>query len=139
MYKQCHASGGFVESKQNIFCNSVLHDSNRYFRLPGANWLPPINAFEQHGKLRPRQRYSSRFGLRPNEPAALEPLRKQTQAVAIKPKQFDQVASFAAKDEHVPGKRVLLQARLHECTQSGKTSPHVRDSGRNPDVCASRY
>src|SRR2546427_11183722 len=48
-----------------------------------------------------------------NETSALEPFRKQAQAVPIPPQHFDQIATTAAEDENVPGEWILFQNRFY--------------------------
>jgi hypothetical protein len=43
---------------------------------------PPVDPFEQHRQLRPRQRHRPAVSLRPHETSTLEPLRQQAQPVA---------------------------------------------------------
>jgi hypothetical protein len=92
-------------------------------RRPGPLRPAPINAFEQHRKLRTRQTHSSFRSLRPDESSSLQTLGKEAQAVAIEPEKLDHVASAPAKDKDVAGERLLLQHRLHLRTQAVETTP----------------
>ena len=69
---------------------------------------------------------------RPNEPAPLQTLREQACALAVPPDDLDQITAPAAEDEHVPGKRVLLQHHLRLGRERGEPTPHVGHACRQP-------
>ena len=106
-------------------------------RLPRSLDSPPVDAFEQHRKLRATQLHGATLGLRPDESAAFQPLSKQTQTIAIPPQQFYDIASAPAKYEHVYGEGQLLQYGLHLAAESIEAAAHVRHAGRNPDLRSS--
>ena len=70
-------------------------------RLPGANRLALVYAFEQHRQLGLCQRDGAAAGLRPDEAAPLQPLGQQAKPVAGPPQQFDDIATAATEHEHV--------------------------------------
>ena len=100
--------------------------------------MPPIDPFQQHGKLRVRQRHCSARRLRPNESPALQSFREQTQPVPIEPQHFHQVAAPPTKQEHMAGKRILVQHRLHHPAQSRESASQVGHSGGDPNPCSCR-
>src|SRR5690606_2141915 len=79
----------------------------------GAFGTPPVNAFEQHRKLRRGEADLARLGDRPDEPATVHALREEAQALAIIPEQLDQIAALAAEREQRARVRTLLQHLLH--------------------------
>src|SRR5271165_3458378 len=87
---------------------------HRQLRLPRPLRPPPVDAFQQHRQLRPRQRNRAARGLRPNKAPTLQSLREQTQPVAVIPENLDQIASPTAKHEDVSRKWLLLQLALHQ-------------------------
>src|ERR1700749_1918070 len=107
---------------------------NRHRRRIRADWPPPIDAFQEHRKLRAAQRYRTLFSLRPDETAAFQTLSKQTQSVAIPPQQLDQVAPPPAKHENMPRVRLFIQHSLRHRAQPSEATPHVGDAGGDPDV-----
>ena len=88
----------------------------------------------EHRQLRGRQRDRSVRRLRPDEPSPLQPLGEQTQPVTVPPQQLDQIAALAAKHEHLTGKRILLQRRLHHPAEPHKSPPHVSHSRHDPNL-----
>ncbi len=107
-------------------------------RLPRSLDSPPVDAFQQHRKLRATQLHGTTLGLRPDEAAAFQPLGKQAQTITIPPQEFYDIASAPAKDKHVSGEGLLLQYSLHLATESIEAAAHVRHAGRNPDLRSSR-
>ena len=130
----CHRSN--QNAPQNVHENRGIcaGQSDCDLRRPGPLRPAPIDAFEQHRKLRTRQTHGSFRSLRPDESASLQTLGKQAQAVAIEPEKLDHVASAPAKDKDMAGERLLLQHRLHLRTQAIETTPHIRHAGGNPDL-----
>src|SRR5579864_7426450 len=105
-------------------------------RLPAALRMPPVDPLEQHRKLRLRQGDHAARRLWPHESSAFQALGKQAEPVSVEPKQFNQVATTAAKNEHLAGKWVLLERRLHLGAQPHKAAPQVGHAGHDPDTCA---
>ena len=64
---------------------SGLSEVYGHERLPGEQWLPPIDAFAQHRKLCPGQRHGPTCCLRPYKLLAVETLHQKTPGVAEKP------------------------------------------------------
>src|SRR5215468_1622545 len=103
-----------------------------------ALWAAPVNAFQQHGQLRSRQRDRTALRLRPDKAAAFQPLRKQTQTIAIPPQQFDEIATTTAKHEHMAGEGILFQRRLYCCAQSSKAAAQIGNTRSDPDLRPAR-
>jgi hypothetical protein len=106
--------------------------SNRDLWCPGPLRPAPIDAFEQHRKLRTRQTNSSFRSLRPDESSSLETLGKQTQAVTVPPQKFYDVTSAPSENEDVSGERLLFST---VCTFALRPSnflsePPERSSGQ---------
>src|SRR3546814_1281794 len=78
----------------------------------GAFGTPPVDAFEQHRKLRRGEAYLARLGDRPDQPAAVHALRAQAQALAALPAQLDPIAPLAAERDQRPRVRTLLHHPL---------------------------
>jgi hypothetical protein len=95
--------------------------------------MTPIDAFKQHRQLRTRQTDGSFSSLRPDESAPLQTLGEQTQAIAIEPQNFYDVATAASEYEYVTGERLLVEHGLYLRAQTVETAPHVRHAGRQPD------
>src|SRR5512132_2025590 len=81
-------------------------------RTIGASRSPPVDPLEQHRQLRRAQRHRALARLRPDEPAALQPLGEQAETLTVPIQHLDEVAAPAAKDEQMPGERVLPQHLL---------------------------
>lgn len=93
----------------------------------------PVNAFKQHRQLR-RGKSDFAFLRRwPDKPPLLQALGKQTCPLAIPPDDLYQVAATPPEHKHVAIERILLQCPLGLSRQSGKSAPHVRDPGGQPD------
>ena len=103
-------------------------------RLPGPVRPSPIDAFEQHRQLSTGQRYLAAVGLRPYKSSPLQPLRKQTKAITVEPKQLDQIAASATERKHVTGERSLFEGRLYQAAKPGEAAPHIGHARRNPDL-----
>src|SRR6201996_3764016 len=129
--------GGFAHGKEYAMLLSQSQDGikNSSCRLwfPCSLWLAPVNAFQQHRQLRPRQTHLTTGGLRPDEAPTLQPLLKKTQTVTIEPQQLDQVAALAAKYKYMPGKWSLLEHRLYDRRESLKAATQIRKPRGNPD------
>lgn len=112
--------------------------SDRDFRRPGALDSAPIDAFEEHRKLRATEVHGAAFGLRPDEAAALKPLGEQAKAIAVPPQQLHNITSAAAENEDMPGERLLLKHRLHLRAQAIEAAAHIGHAGGDPDLRARR-
>src|SRR5208337_3892112 len=99
--------------------------SYRQLGCPGSLGATPIDAFQQHRKLRTSQTNSSLGSLWPDKAPLLQTLGEQTEAVSIEPKKLYDVTSPPAKNEHVTGEWLLLQNRLHLRTQTIKATAHI--------------
>src|SRR3546814_15946563 len=71
---------------------------------------PPVDAFEQHRKLRRGEADLARLGDRPDEPAAVHALREQAPALAVIPEQLDQLAALRSEERRV-GKECVSTVR----------------------------
>ena len=49
IFKLCHAFSASSADHSNILMCLCSAASDRHLGLPGAGWLPPIDAFQQHG------------------------------------------------------------------------------------------
>src|SRR5438046_2588414 len=125
-----HASSFVHAFAQKKLCSAL--------RLPRALRSPPIDALEQHRKLRRRQRHRATVGLWPHEAAALQAFLEQTQTIAAPPQQLHQVATPATKGEDVTGERILSQRNLHLRRQTVHAATHVGHARRKPHARASR-
>ena len=105
------AKGAWIKGNHN-------NHSERNLWRPGSLGPSPVNAFEQHRKLRTRQTNSSALDLRPDEPATLQSLGKQAQSVTIEPQKFNDVATAPPENKDMSGERLLLKHRLHLRTQT---------------------
>src|ERR1700691_3147724 len=104
-------------------------------RSLSADRRAPINAFEQHGKLRRRQCScrASRRG-RPNKAPLLKPLGKQTSALAVPPQHLDEAPWRPAKDKGLPAERFAGKLVLHQRRQAVEPFTHVSKTCRQPDT-----
>jgi hypothetical protein len=66
--------------------------------LPGALRTAPVDSLEQHRQLCRAQRDGTSVGLRPDESPLFKTLGQQAHAVAVTPKQLDQVAPPATEE-----------------------------------------
>jgi hypothetical protein len=85
-------------------------------------WQTPIDAFEQIAQLRRRDchrsiRIALRARRRPHKAATLQPLRKQTHALAIVPNHFDQSPASSTKNKQM------------SIVRTGQSGEEVRDKG----------
>src|SRR5512147_2029423 len=83
-------------------------------RTSGAQRRPPVDPLQQHRELRRAQRHRPLARLRPDEPSALQPLAEQAETLTVPIQHLDQVAAPAAKDEQMPGERILPQHLLRQ-------------------------
>src|SRR3546814_11886369 len=74
----------------------------------GALGTPPVDAFEQHRKLRRGEAHLAGLGDRPDETAAVHALREEAQALAVLPEQLDQIAR---SEERRGGKECVMTCR----------------------------
>ena len=72
-----------------------------------------------------RDRHRSVHGVRPDEPAPLQPFHEQTAALAVMPDHLHQVTSAASEDKQVTAVRVLADALLNHQRQAGPPLAHV--------------
>ena len=86
------------------------------FRCPRAFDSSPVDPFQKHRELGATQPYNSALRLRPDEAAALQPLGKQTQTVAIPPQQLDDIASSPSEHKDVSGERLFSCSCNTFCT-----------------------
>ena len=105
---------------------------------------PPTDTFQQISQLRRGDRHRSfhtvaRSGRRPNETPALQPLRKQTRALAVMPQYLDQGATPTTEDEQMAIVRIALERLLHQQRQAIEALAHVRMAGRQPNLHATRH
>src|SRR5260370_37093037 len=88
-------------------------------RLSRCLWTPrmlrhaPVDAFQQIAELRRRDRDDALRCRRPDEAAALQPLREQTHALPVVPQNLDQSAATSAKDKELAAVRIALELLLH--------------------------
>ena len=130
----CHAQhDNDVKIRKHFQRRNVLY---RHGRRSRSDRPSPVDAFQQHRELRAAQRHHAFVRLRPDEAAAFETLGEQTQAVAIPPEHFDQIAAPAAEDEHVTRVRILFEHGLRDGAQAGEAAAHIGDAGGDPDVRA---
>src|SRR5512132_310098 len=94
-------------------------------RTIGAQGNPPVDALEQHRQLRRAQRHPALPGLRPDEPAPLQPLGEQAETLTVPIQHLDQLAAPAAKDEQMPGERILPQHLLRQQRKPVEPLAHV--------------
>jgi hypothetical protein len=72
--------------------------------------------------------------LGPNEAASLKALGEKTKAVAIEPNHFNQITSATPEDEDMARERPLIKHCLDLCTETLKSTPHIRHAGSDPDL-----
>src|SRR5262249_44502856 len=106
--------------------------------LPGALRRAPVDTFQKHRELRWCQCHgAARLAQRgPDEMAMLQPLREQTEPVAVPKEDLDRVRLPAAEGEQMTGERVLLELRLHQHGEAVETLPHVGVTEREVDLHA---
>ncbi len=95
--------------------------------------LTPVNALQKHRQLGRRQGHGSAGGLRPYKAAALQPLLKQAESVAIGPKQSYEITALATEDEDMAGIGLPLQDGLDQGAESLKAAPEIGEPGGNPN------
>ncbi len=107
-------------------------------RAPGAFWLAPVNALEQHRELRRCQVNLAAVSLRPDEATSLQALGQQAQTVTAPPKHLDQVCAPATEDKDVTAVRILGQSCVCLGSQTIKTAAHVGDPRSQPHARSGR-
>src|SRR5690349_3818424 len=107
-------------------------------RHPGSLRRAPVDPFEQVAELRRGDRHHAVGWRRPNEAAALEPLRKQAHALPIVPQHLDEVTAAAAKHKQIAAVRVMAQRLLNEQRQPIKPFAHIGPTRRQPNPHAAR-
>ena len=113
--------------------------------------MPPVDPGQQITELRRRDRHHTVGRARPQETAALQPLREQAGALAVMPDHLQQIAAPAAEAEQMAAQRIALQHLLHlqapatespsscRCGRSQATPARrsaTGSSGRPPDSAA---
>ncbi|CBJ90981.1 hypothetical protein XNC1_2927 [Xenorhabdus nematophila ATCC 19061] len=73
----------------------------------------PVYAFKQHGQLGGSQMDFTLTGHRPDEASTLKPFGKQAQPIGISPQYLKHIPPTTAKDEDLPGERIIFQCVLH--------------------------
>src|SRR5579872_326766 len=96
------------------------------------NRVPPIDAVEHIGQLRGRDSNNAVGRRRPDETALLQPFGVERHAEAVVPKNFDQIASGAAKDVEVAGVRIAMQSFLDLQSQTIHAAPHIGAADSEP-------
>src|SRR3546814_300860 len=104
----------------------------------GALGTPPVDAFEQHRKLRRGEAHLAGLGDRPDETAAVHALREEAQALAVIPEQLDQIAALAAEREQRARVRTLLQNLLHQHGEPVEPLAHIGGAASEIDACRRR-
>src|SRR6476619_811462 len=111
------------------------HSAGR-LRPPRVLWHPPVDPFQQISQLRRRDRHRPVGWRWPDEAPALQPLGKQTHALAVMPNDFDQASAPAAEHEQMALMRIALELLLHQQRQPVEALAHVGVTGRQPHPCA---
>src|SRR5260370_35227465 len=89
-------------------------------RLSRCLWTPrmlrhaPVDAFQQIAELRRRDRDDALRCRRPDEAAALQPLREQTHALPVVPQNLDQSPATSAHAKKLAAVRIPLDRRLNQ-------------------------
>jgi hypothetical protein len=93
------------------FCRSSC---NR--RLPNTLWCAPVDAFDQHRRLRRRERDRAIIARhhRPHEAALVDAFAEQAQPVAVPEQDLQYRCLLAAEGKQMTGERILLQRVLHQ-------------------------
>jgi hypothetical protein len=105
---------------------------------PGCLRHPPIDAGQKVRQLRNADRDYAVCQRWPQKAAALQPLRKQTRALAVMPNDLDQVAAAASKNVEITNMRISLQTLLHETREAREAAPHVGMTRRKPNPHVAR-
>ena len=108
---------------------------SRQKRCCGTFGAAPVNAFQQHRKLRRSEAHLAGLRHRPYEAAAIHPLGKQAQALAVVPQQLDQIAALAAKGKQGAGMRALLQHLLRQHRQTVEAFAHIGRTASEINAC----
>ena len=111
---------------------------SRPLPAPSCAEAPANRCPQQHRQLRRRQHHRPVLRLGPDEPAALQPLGEQAQALPVPPQHLQEIAAPASKDEQRAAVRVELQHRLHPSGQPVEAFPHVGDAARQIDADIAR-
>src|SRR5262245_6614057 len=119
------------------FCTSSACKS----RLPGALRSAPVDAFNQHRKLRWRECHgAARLAQRrPYEATVLQPLGEQTESVPIPKQDLHRVRLLAAERKQVTRERVFLQHLLHQDCEAVEALSHVGATERQMDLHTGGY
>src|SRR5882762_5465641 len=106
-----------------------MPNSARDLRSHRALRRPPVDTFQKIPELRRRDRHRIADRTRPDEAPALQPFRKQAQALAVVPEHLDQIPALTTKDEQMPAMRIAAQRLLHAQRQAIEALAHIRMAG----------
>ncbi|CAM5496617.1 hypothetical protein AFEL58S_03547 [Afipia felis] len=112
--------------------------------LSHSRWTPrflriaPVDAGQQVGKLRRRDRHCFTSNRRPDKSSSLESFCEQACSLAIMPNRLQKIASAPAKAEQMTAERIPLQDLLHLQSQRREAATHVRVARRKPNPGTSR-
>lgn len=115
---------------------------NNDLRRQGAMRLGLLDgqAIKQPVQLLSRDTQSTgRVARRPTKPALFQSLIEQPEAVLIPKQDFDLAAIFAAEDEELTGKRVLVNCIGHQSRQRIDGFPHVSCTRHKPDLLGNNF
>src|SRR5208283_163987 len=99
---------------------------------PGFLRHSPVDARQEIGELRGRNRHDAVRDGGPQKPPALKPLHEQARPVAVMPNQLDQVASAPPEDPQITGMRIAPERLLHHQRQGAEALAHIRVPRRQP-------
>src|SRR5208283_2819856 len=99
---------------------------------PGFLRHSPVDARQEIGELRGRNRHDAVRAGGPQKPPALKPLHEQARPVAVMPNQLDQVASAPPEDPQITGMRIAPERLLHHQRQGAEALAHIRVPRRQP-------
>ena len=105
------------------FCSFLARQS----RLPYAFRRSPVDAFNQHGELRWRERHRT-AGIahpRPDETTLIEPLGKQAETIAVPVQDLQLARALPPERKQMAGEGILLEVLLDERGEPIKTFAHV--------------
>src|SRR5229473_1326585 len=94
--------------------------------------MSPVDSFEQVPQLRRRDHDDPVRSRWPNKAAFFQALGVERRAQAVMPKNLDQPATLAPKNEKITRMRIALQSLLDSQSQGVHAATHVSVTGRNP-------
>src|SRR5258708_39749703 len=100
--------------------------------------MSPMAPGEKVAALRRRDRHHAVGRRRPQEAAALQPLREQARALAVVPDHLQKIASPATEAKQMPAQRIAAQDLLHLQRQRRKALAHIGVTGCQPNTHAWR-